>query len=656
MEEYQLALNVSGGRPTMGEARISQAFLMDEPERQNLAHNSAYANVQSMPELWDIIHGRFAAVTAAIDPHSNPTVQLTYGQLYQGMQQFAAGLQSLGLRPDAADDYPPRVALFADNCPRWLMADQGVMRAGGIDAVRGAQADLAELRFILENSGAIGMIVDNAALLQKLRDAAIAQSLKFVIVLNGDAPSDDQVPIYSFEQVLERGKGFTLQPVTQNRDTIATLMYTSGTSGMPKGVMLSHGNLIHQPIAAAGVLPIAVGKRVLSILPIWHAYERSFEYFIFSRGCTQIYTNIRYVKQDLKQFQPHYMVAVPRLWESIYEGIQKQFRDQPEKRQKLVNFFLGKSLDYIRAKRVTQGLTLEPSTIPKAVALAQRAALSPIHRLGDRLVYQKIRAGLGGNIEFVVSGGGSIADHLEDFFEIVGIDILSGYGLTETSPITNVRRPWRNIRGADGQPLLDTEVRIIDLETRKPLGFNQQGLITIRGPQVMQGYFRDPKSTEKALDADRWFDTGDLGVLLPDHNLVITGRAKDTIVLTNGENIEPQPIEEHLLSWDYIDQIMLVGQDQKVLGALIVPNLAALETEFGANPDLSSKPIQDRFQQEITRRIKDRPGYRADDRIGNFQLLTEPFSIENGLLTQTMKVKRNVVADRYAELIRQMYS
>jgi long-chain acyl-CoA synthetase len=640
----------------MGEARISQAFLMDEPERQNLARDTAYANVQSMPALWDIIHQRFADITATIDPHSTPTVQLTYGQLYQGMQQFAAGLQSLGLTPAAGDDYPPRVALFADNCPRWLIADQGVMRAGGIDAVRGAQADLTELRFILENSGAIGLIVENAALLQKLRDAAIAQSLKFVIILNGDAPNDDQVPIYSFEQVLERGKAFTLQPVTQDRATIATLMYTSGTSGMPKGVMLSHGNLLHQPIAAAGVVALQPGKRVLSILPIWHAYERSFEYFIFSRGCTQIYTNIRYVKQDLKQFQPHYMVGVPRLWESIYEGIQKQFRDQPANRQKLVNFFLDKSLDYIRAKRITQGFTLEPDAkASKPAAFAKRAALSPIHRLGDRLVYKKIRDGLGGNIEFVVSGGGSIADHLEDFFEIVGIDILSGYGLTETSPITNVRRPWRNIRGADGQPLLDTEVRIIDLETRQPLGFNRQGLITIRGPQVMQGYFRDPKATAKALDPDRWFDTGDLGVLLPDHNLIITGRAKDTIVLTNGENIEPQPIEEHLLSCDYIDQIMLVGQDQKVLGALIVPNLAALEAQFGANPDLTSKPIQDLFQQEITRRIKDRPGYRADDRIGNFQLLSEPFSVENGLLTQTMKVKRNVVADRYAELIQQLY-
>jgi long-chain acyl-CoA synthetase len=642
----------------MGEAHISQTFLMGEAERQNLAKDTAYANAQSLPAVWAIIGQRFATVTAAIDPHSSPVTQMTYGELHQGMREFAAGLQALGLTTAAADEYPARVALFADNCPRWLIADQGVMLAGGIDAVRGAQADLDELSFILENSGAIGLIVQDFALFKKLRSRLETLPLKFVVLLTGEAQSDEQFNVLGFEQVRERGRSHELQPVTQDRSTIASLMYTSGTSGMPKGVMLSHGNFIHQINAAAGVVTIAPGDKVLSILPIWHAYERSFEYFTLSRGCTQIYTNIRYVKQDFKQFQPQYMVGVPRLWESIYEGIQKQFRDQPANKQKLVNFCLNQSLEYIRAKRISQGLDLDQhkiSAVAKAIALAKRTALSPIHRLGDKLVYQKIRAGLGDSIKLLVSGGGSIADHLEDFFEIVGIPILSGYGLTETTPITNVRRPWRNIRGADGQPLLDTEVRIVDLETRKPLPFNQQGVILIRGPQVMQGYFRNPDATAKAIDPEGWFDTGDLGMLLEDYNLVITGRAKDTIVLTNGENIEPQPIEEHLLRCPYIDQIMLVGQDQKVLGALIVPNLEALETHLGSTPDLTSKAVQELFQQEITQRIKSRPGYRSDDRIGSFRLLDEPFSVENGLVTQTLKVKRNVVTDRYATTIAEMF-
>jgi long-chain acyl-CoA synthetase len=636
----------------MADVRISQAFLMDEPERQNLADSSDYAQTQSLPEVWSIAVKRFAATPATIDPHASPAVTLTYAQLYQQMQQFAAGLQALGLTPEAGDDFPPRVALFADNGSRWPIADQGVMMAGGVNAVRGSQADVGELAFILENSSAIGLIIQDAATLKKLRDRV--NGLEFVIILNGPTDNDPDQKIYSFEQVMALGEAKTLLPVTASRSTLATLMYTSGTGGQPKGVMLTHGNLIHQLIGAAGVVKLNAGDRVMSILPIWHAYERSFGYFVFSRGCTQIYTNIRAVKQDLKKFQPKYMVGVPRLWESIYEGIQKQFRDQPPNKQKLVNFFLTQSQNYITAKRIVQGLTLTASA-NKTQAIATRIALSPIHKLADKIVYQKIRDGIGGQVEFLVSGGGSIADHLEDFFEIVGITILSGYGLTETAPITNVRRPWRNIRGADGQPLLDTEVRIVDLVTRQPMAFNQQGLILIRGPQVMAGYFRNPEATKKAIDADGWFDTGDLGMLLPDYNLVITGRAKDTIVLTNGENIEPQPIEEHLLRCELIDQIMLVGQDQKVLGALIVPNLEALKQKLGGEVDLSHPSVEKLFQDEITQRNKTRPGFRADERISGIGLINEPFSVENGLMTQTLKMKRNVITDRYQDMINGMF-
>jgi long-chain acyl-CoA synthetase len=642
----------------MGEARISQAFLMDEQERSNLATQSHYANAQSLPEVWAIAAQRFAEVTATIDPHSKPEVRFTYAELYQQMQLFAAGLQSLGVNSSNADDFPPRVGLFSDNCPRWLIADQGIMLAGGVDAVRGAQADTEELTFILQNSGAIGLVVQDSDTLKKIRFSLPAE-IQFVILLNEDtAPEETAFRLLAFPQIIELGKANALQPTQSNRDTLATLMYTSGTSGMPKGVMLTHGNLIHQILGASGVVRLEERGLVMSILPIWHAYERAFEYFIFSRGCTQIYTNIRYVKQDIKQFQPAYMVGVPRLWESIYEGIQKQFRDQPEKKQKLVNFFLEKSQAYIQAKRITQGLSLEnphPTAAEKAKAMATRAALSPIHRLGNKLVYQKVRDGLGGKIGFLVSGGGSIADHLEDFFEIVGITILSGYGLTETAPITNVRRPWRNIRGADGQPLLDTEIRIADPETRKPLPFGKQGLILIRGPQVMKGYFRNPEATAKAIDPEGWFDSGDLGVLLEDHNLIITGRAKDTIVLTNGENIEPVPIEEHLLRCPYVDQIMLVGQDQKSLGALVVPNAEALEKHFGKTVAVDSPAVQTLIQQDFTQRSKERVGYRADERITAIRLLSEPFSVENGLLTQTLKMKRNVISDRYRDLIEGMF-
>ena len=624
--------------------------------------SSDYESVESLPDVWTIVAQQFANVTAVYDPHAKPEIKMTYADLYQKMQQFASGLQALGIQP-VPDAVPLRVALFADNSPRWLIADQGVMRSGAADVVRGSQADPDELLFILKDSGAIGLIVQDLDLLKKIRSGLSDLPIQFVIVLSDETSTDESLKTITFSQVLALGAQHSLQPVDQTRQTLATLMYTSGTGGTPKGVMLSHGNLLSQVTGAAAVVQLQPGEKVLSILPIWHAYERAFEYFIFSNGCTQIYTTIRHVKKDLKDHQPHYMVGVPRLWESIYEGIQKQFREQPANKQKLVNFLLNASQQFVMARRTAMGLNLDrpnPSALERIAATLKMSALGAIHQLGDKLVYQKVRAGTGGNLIFVVSGGGSIAEHLEDFFEIVGIDILGGYGLTETSPITNVRRPWRNIRGADGEPLPGTEIRIVDLETRRPLPAGQRGLVLIRGPQVMQGYYNNPTATAKAINADGWFDSGDLGMVTADNNLIITGRAKDTIVLTNGENIEPQPIEDACLRSPYIDQLMIVGQDQKVLGALIVPNLEALEkwslTQTSTpNVDLNSQPIQDLFRQELTRLVKERPGFRPDDRIGIFRLLSEPFTVENNLLTQTLKIRRSVVMDRYQGMINEMF-
>ncbi|HEY9647334.1 MAG TPA: AMP-binding protein, partial [Chroococcidiopsis sp.] len=285
---------------------------------------AAYRHVQAVPEVWAIAAERFAKNTAVIDPHAKPEVKLTYAELYQQMQRFAAGLQALGVMVDPADSYPPRVALFSDNNPRWPVADQGIMLAGGANVVRGAQAATEELLFILRDSGAIALVVQDRELYQTLRPGLRDLPIQAVVVLSDETLEPTEAyKILTFSQLLALGSETSLQPVNLSLDTLATLMYTSGTSGMPKGVMLSHGNLVSQILGCPTVVQPQSGERVLSILPIWHCYERTFEYFIFSNGCTQIYTNIRYVKKDLKDFQPQYMVGVPRLWESIYEGIQK---------------------------------------------------------------------------------------------------------------------------------------------------------------------------------------------------------------------------------------------------------------------------------------------------------------------------------------------
>lgn len=652
----------------------SNSLSMTQQERDNLKRLVDYSQIQSLPEIWSIAAEKFANVVALNSPYAQPSVILTYTQLNQQIKQFAAGLQALGITPQLDDEgIPSRVALVADNSPRWLIADQGIMTAGAANVVRSAQAEREELLFILAESGSIALVIEDLKTLAKIGDRLDSLPIEFVVLLSDeDIAAEETLKIVNFAQLMSLGANSSPQPPTYSQDTLATLMYTSGTSGKPKGVMLTHGNLLHQVRTCGAVIPTPPGTRILSILPSWHAYERSVEYYLLSQGCTQIYTNLRNFKKDLKEFKPQLMVGVPRLWESIYEGVQKQFREQPESKQKLVKNLLALSQRYIEAQRLAQGLSLEnlnATSTERLKAKIKATALLPVHKLADKLVYQKVRQATGGQLQQVISGGGSLAKHLENFFEIVGIEVLVGYGLTETAPITHVRRPWHNLRGSSGQPMLQTEHKIVDPETRKPLPIGQRGLVLLRGPQVMKGYYKNPEATAKAIN-EGWFDSGDLGLITPDHNLVITGRAKDTIVLTNGENIEPQPIEDACLRSAYIDQIMLVGQDQRSLGALIVPNLEALQqwaisqklqpsdaTEQSLkNFDLDSKEVQNLFRTELNREVQNRPGYRPDDRIATFKLILEPFSVENGMMTQTLKIRKPVVTEHYRDIINKMFA
>ncbi|MBD2579958.1 long-chain fatty acid--CoA ligase [Oscillatoria sp. FACHB-1406] len=641
--------------------------MLANPSKPSSIDAADYSQIRALPQIWQIASQTFGSITALHDPHSKPEVRISYKQLYHQIQQFASGLQLLGMREN------DKVALFADNSPRWLIADQGIMTAGGVNVVRSSAADRYELLYIFSDSDSTGLVVENLKTLDKLRPELDELPIRWVVLLS-DEPlkSEYPWPVLNFEQLMVRGEASTLQLPKQREDTLATLLYTSGTTGKPKGVMLTHGNILHQVKTAATVIQPQAGDRVLSILPSWHAYERTVEYYILSRGCTQIYTNIRYFKQDLKTFKPNLMVGVPRLWESVYEGVQKQFREQPANKQRLVNFFLSVSEGYVTAKRLAEGLSLEnlhPSSTERLLARLKAFLFAPLHALGEKLVYNKVREATGGQLNYVISGGGSLAKHLDTFYEIIGVTILVGYGLTETAPITNVRRPSHNLRGSSGPPMPYTEVRIIDPLTRQTLPPEQTGLVLLRGPQVMQGYYKQPEATAKAIDPEGWFDSGDLGWVTASNDLVLTGRAKDTIVLSNGENIEPQPIEDACVRSPYIDQIMLTGQDQKALGALIVPNLEALglwgeqqtpplnipvagET---ARKDLDSDRVLDLFRQELKREVQNRPGYRADDRIATFRLLLEPFSIDNGMMTQTLKIRRPVVSERYRAIIDEMF-
>jgi len=668
-----------------------------------------YESVATIPDIWSVAVENFGDKIALHDPHSKPIVKLTFRELYAQIQQFAAGLQALGIQPicglgnvagrvtenstgstvepavtrsvdhaTRTDGDPQRVALFADNSPRWLVADQGIMLAGAANVVRSSKADANELLYMLDHSGSIGAIVENLATLTKLEtvadpEFAIHPDL-WIILLSDETPPTTSRKILNFSQVMALGANRTLEPHQHDRRSLATLIYTSGTTGKPKGAMLTHANLMQQVTSFGAIIPIRVGECALSILPTWHAYERSCEYYLLSQGCTLVYTSIRTFKQDLAKFQPHAMIGVPRLWESLYEGVQKSFREKSTTQQNLIQFFLSLSDRYIQARNLSRGWTLAPiapSLVTKLQAQLTAIVLAPLHQLGNTLVYRKVRQATGGRIKFFVSGGGSLARHIDQFFAILGIDLLVGYGLTETSPVLSVRRPTENVIGASGPPIRDTEIKIVHPETRETLPRGDRGLVLARGPQVMRGYFRNPEATAKAINREGWFDTGDLGCLTHANNLVLTGRAKDTIVLSNGENIEPQPIEDACLRSPYIDQIMLVGQDQKYLGALIVPNFDAIATwavangiainsnyaqNHGSPLPLDQPELLKLLRQELDTQVKDRPGYRADDRIAVFRLIRENFSIENGLMTQTLKIKRPVVTEQYHDMIDEMFA
>jgi len=623
-----------------------------------------YSGIASLPELWFQLATHYGSYIALDDPHQKPQVQITYQQLNQNIQQFAAGLQAKGIQPDT------KIALFADNSPRWLIADQGIMTVGAVNVVRSAQADAAELAYILTDSDSKALVVEDQKTLNQLRTQLPDITIDLIILLSDETWELPDQTVLNFSQLMALGNENNLQSVPRRKDDLATLIYTSGTTGKPKGAMLSHGNFLHQVRAIGDVIQPQAGETVLSILPSWHAYERAAEYFLLSRGCHLIYTNLRSFKKDLREQKPHYMVGVPRLWESVYDGIQKQLEDQSANKKKLIDFFVKTSDRYVKARRICNGLSLEnlnPSFLEKQRASLQQFLLQPLHNLADQIVYQTVRQATGGNLKAVISGGGSLAKHIDDFYEIIGIPLLVGYGLTETSPVTHARRPHHNLRGSAGQALPETETKIVDPETKQSLADGEKGLVMIRGNQVMQGYYKQPEATQKAIDEQGWFNTGDLGWITPTGDLVLTGRAKDTIVLSNGENIEPQPLEDACLRSPYIDQIMVVGQDQRCLGALIVPNIEALQnwsqqnhlnldfSEQALPQTLETATVQNLFREELNREVKNRPGYRPDDRIGVFRLILEPFSVENGMMTQTLKIKRPVVSQRYQDMIDGMF-
>jgi long-chain acyl-CoA synthetase len=603
---------------------------------------------------------------------SGAFVSISFRETYEKGLDLATALIALGIQARE------HVGLIADNRLEWILCDYGILLAGAADVPRGTDVTDAELIYILNHSDARAVIVENKALL----DRVIAHSAQLphiqTIILMAAA---DSVPegVHRLEDLMadgarrraagdasvyERIKGIT-------PNDLFTIIYTSGTTGTPKGVQLTHGNMCSQ--IANLPLALRVGDRALSILPVWHSYERVFEMLCVSRGVSTHYTSLRALAEDLKTVRPTVMASAPRLWENLYLKILSNVKAAPPLRQKLFHLAYKTTRNVKRAERFFKGQQLdihgrgfsESLRLALKHAFAWLASIVPA-RLLDGLVLKKLRAIVGGEFRGTISGGGALQPHVDEFFNFIGIPVLEGYGMTETSPVLAVRT-WENlVIGTVGPMYPHTEVRIVDLQNGEILypdtnrhggGRGLRGEIHVKGPQVMRGYYKDPEGSARVLK-DGWMNTGDIGMVTFNDCLKILGRSKDTIVLLNGENIEPVPIEARLVESSFIDQCMVVGQDQKALGALIVPSLEHLRmagiSATSIQDIMESKAVHQLIDEDIRSLINHDAGFKNFERITAWRLVPKAFEVGDEM-TNTFKLKRHVITERYASLIAEMF-
>ena len=638
----------------------------DRGDQRALSRQPDWSDLHGIDGLWPRLareHGQLQALDMA---HGPAPELLSFEELHQRIGAVAAGLARHGVTSGDV------VALFAENGPRWLAVDQGLMRLGAAAAVRGSTAPVEELAFILQDSGAKALVLEDPSLLEPLRDRGALAGLHFVLLLHGQSsPGLTALPQLSWQSLMASAAAEPplLKPYEGDESRIATILYTSGTTGRPKGVPLSQANLLHQVRMLGVAVSPRPGQRVLSVLPIWHAYERSAGYLLLSCGCCQSYTNLRQFKADLQRVRPHYLISVPRLWEALHGGFLNALEGMPKAKRRLISSALTLSERHAQSWRAwCDLLDHRTGAVERLTGLAMAVLTAPPSWLASKLLWPAVRRQLaGGRLGTAISGGGALPRHIDAFFEAIGIELLVGYGLTETSPVLSCRRPWANRRGSAGRPLPGTELRIVEPESRNTLDFADRGLVLARGPQVMAGYFHRPEATAAALDGEGWFNTGDLGWLMSDGSLFLTGRAKDTIVLSSGENVEPGPLEDELASSDLVEQVMLVGQDRRQLGALVVPRheaLVSIAVELGLAcpaswPDGSPAGADAMLRKALTGRLNRllaaRIGARPEERLAGVALVNG-FTIDNGLLTQTLKQRRDRISSRDSVAIDAIYS
>lgn len=603
-------------------------------------------------------------------------VPTTYGQLLEEVASFSAGLVELGV---AAGNH---IGLIADNRKEWLISDLAILGLGAADVPRGCDATEQELAYILSWSECSLAVLENERQLMKLV-ARKSELPRLATAILFDAPSASAteaagaagIKVLLFADVFAAGARrraakpgeYEAAAARVKRDDVATIIYTSGTTGEPKGVMLSHANFMHQTEVLPEIIDLKPGQIWLSVLPVWHSFERIVQYAIIA-----VHDSIAYSKPigaimlpDFQAIQPDWMASVPRIWESVKDGIYRNIRQSSPVTRALFTFFvwIGESFSYLR--NMMFGLLPDfgnrSRMLDAVLPVIPLLILAPFRGLGELLVFRKIKTKLGGNFKAGISGGGAMPASVDIFFNAIGVQILEGYGLTETAPVIGLRPQRKPVMGTVGPAIRGTEFKLLD-EAGHDVGTCTKGVVHVKGPQVMLGYYKKPELTAQVLSSDGWLNTGDLGMLTTQRFLKLTGRAKDTIVLLGGENVEPLPIEQRICDSQYISQAVVLGQDQRFLVALIIPNQDAILAWAKDNTIpivdyetlLAQAEIKELIDYEINQAVNAKTGFKSFERIFRFELLAKPFEVGTELSAK-QEVKRHVVAELYKHQINRMF-
>ncbi len=562
---------------------------------------------------------------------------ISYDELYRKVELLSHGLHAIGLKQGE------RVAILSENRPEWPIADLACLALGLIDVPIFPTLTAKQVEYILSHSGASTVFVSNMYQLNKiLRIRDNVPSLRRAVIMNSKEGTRDKF-VVELSEVYDSGmkprdknpRMFSEWLARAKPSDTATIIYTSGTTGEPKGVILTHGNFVANIKGALDHITISDEDTLLSFLPISHSFERMAGYYTaLCRGASVcLAVSIEWVGQNLLEVKATIVTTVPRLFERIHTLILKNVESGSASKKRIFYWALSVGRKYVGARK--------------------RGTVSPWLRsqyaLADQLVLSKLKERTGGRIKFFVSGGAALSRELGEFFESVGILIIEGYGMTEASPVISANRMDDYKFGSVGKPLKNVQVKIAE-----------DGEILTRGPHVMKGYYNDKAATEEAVDRDGWLHTGDIGHFDTDGFIVITDRKKHLFVNSGGKNIAPQPIENLLQQSRFVDQVLLVGDKRRFNTALIVPdfeNLEALARErhinFKSREDLvADEKVNDAVRKDINELQKDLAKY---EQVRRFRMLAAPFTIESGDLTPTLKIKRKIVEQKYAELIELMY-